>query len=270
MTPRLRQVAAVALVLMLAPATADAQFGKITKKVKRAFDTFTPWTPEQEEEIGRAGAAKMIAVLGLYNEPGLTEYVNLVGNTVARQGERSLHYRFAVLNTPVVNAFALPGGYIFVTRGALATMKNEAELAGTLAHEVAHVDGRHLEKAVRKKKAAAAVAKTPEPAAIEKLPDAKVVLVVGDFIAGSLGEGLVAAFETTPERIAASSGGASVYAVRSQPWNGSSGAFTAKAARNPRNTQSFELVPISESANVPCEIPKATIDASIRREPAIV
>ena len=51
---------------------------------------------------------------------------------------------------------------------------------------------------VRKKKAAAAVAKTPEPAAIEKLPDAKVVLVVGDFIAGSLGEGLVAAFETTP------------------------------------------------------------------------
>jgi predicted Zn-dependent protease len=155
MSRRLRQLVAVVLIALLAPASAGAQLGKITKKMKRAFDTFTPWTPEQEEEIGRAGAAKMIAVLGLYDEPNLTEYVNLVGNTVARQGERNLHYRFAVLNTPVVNAFALPGGYIFVTRGALATMKNEAELAGTLAHEVAHVDGRHLEKAVRKKKATA-------------------------------------------------------------------------------------------------------------------
>lgn len=175
MRPRLRQFVALALVLLLVPATLDAQFGKIKKKLKRALDTFTPWTPEQEEEIGRAGAVKMIAILGLYDEPNLTEYLNLVGNTVARQAERDLHYRFAVLNTPVVNAFALPGGYIFVTRGALATMKNEAELAGTLAHEVAHVDGRHLEKAVRKKQATAwaweeGSAKIP-PSALTQIAD---------------------------------------------------------------------------------------------------
>jgi hypothetical protein len=61
-----------------------------------------------------------------------------------------------------------------------------------------------------------------------------------------------------------------VYALRNQPWNGRSGALTAKAARKPRKIQSFELVPISESRNVPCEMPNATIDASIRSDPAIV
>ena len=79
-----------------------------------------------------------------------------------------------------------------------------------------------------------------------------------------------AALETTPERIAPTSGGASVYARRSQPWNGSSGAFTAKAARNPRKIQSLELVPMSASRKVPCEMPNAMIDASIRSEPTIV
>ena len=61
-----------------------------------------------------------------------------------------------------------------------------------------------------------------------------------------------------------------MYAVRSQPWNGSSGAFTAKATRKPRNTQSLSLVPISARRNVPCVIPNAMIDASISSEPAIV
>ena len=79
-----------------------------------------------------------------------------------------------------------------------------------------------------------------------------------------------AAFETTPESSAATSGGASVYAVRSQPWNGSSGALTANATRKPRKTQSLPLVPESSRLNVPCEIPKATIEASISSEPAIV
>ena len=79
-----------------------------------------------------------------------------------------------------------------------------------------------------------------------------------------------AAFETTPERSAATSGGASVYAERSQPWKGRSGALTAKAAMNPRKIRSFELVPISESRKVPCEMPNAMIEASISSEPAIV
>jgi predicted Zn-dependent protease len=77
-----------------------------------------------------------------------------VGDTVARAGARNnIQYHFGILDSEIVSAFALPGGYIFVTRGALANMKNESELAGVLAHEVAHVDGRHLEREVRNKKA---------------------------------------------------------------------------------------------------------------------
>src|SRR4029078_10140389 len=75
-----------------------------------------------------------------------------------------------------------------------------------------------------------------------------------------------AAFETTPERIAATSGGDWVYERRSQPWNGRSGALTANAARKPRKIQSFELVPRSASSNVPFETPSATIDANLSSE----
>jgi predicted Zn-dependent protease len=132
----------------------QAQFGQLAKRIKKATDTFTPWSPAQEEAIGQAGAAKMFNALGYYDNPAMTKYVNLVGNTTAQQGARpDIHYHFAILDSEIVNAFALPGGYIFVTRGTLANLQNEAELAGVLAHEVAHVDGHHLEKEVRNKKA---------------------------------------------------------------------------------------------------------------------
>jgi beta-barrel assembly-enhancing protease len=138
--------------------SSQAQFGDLLKKgvdkAKRAKDTFQVWSPEQEDAIGQASAAKMIHVMGLYDNPEMMKYVNLVGSTVARTGARNnIQYHFGILDSEIVSAFALPGGYIFVTRGALANMKNESELAGVLAHEVAHVDGRHLEKEVRNKKA---------------------------------------------------------------------------------------------------------------------
>jgi predicted Zn-dependent protease len=96
----------------------------------------------------------LINVFGLYENPEMVKYVNLVGNTVARQGARTAPYRFAVLDTEVITAVSLPGGYVFITRGALANMHSESELAGVLAHEVAHVDRRHLEQEVRAKKTA--------------------------------------------------------------------------------------------------------------------
>jgi len=146
------------LLTALMVGSSQAQFGDLLKKgvekAKRAKDTFQPWSPEQEDAIGQASAAKMIHVLGLYENPEMMKYVNLVGDTVARTGARNnIQYHFGILDSEIVSAFALPGGYIFVTRGALANMKNESELAGVLAHEVAHVDGRHLEKEVRNKKA---------------------------------------------------------------------------------------------------------------------
>ena len=77
----------------------------------------------------------------------------MVGSAVAQFGTRNdVTYHFAILDTDIANAFAMPGGYVFVTRGALRNMKNESELAGVLAHEVAHVDNRHLEREIREKK----------------------------------------------------------------------------------------------------------------------
>lgn len=134
-----------------------AQFGGLVKnaqRVKKAADIYTPWTMEQEQAIGQASAAKLINVFGLFEDPEMNKYLNLVGNSVARQGSRIVGYHFAILDTDVVTAVSLPGGYIFITRGALANIQNEAELAGVLGHEIAHVDRRHLEKEIRAQKTA--------------------------------------------------------------------------------------------------------------------
>jgi len=143
------------LVATLLAQSSFAQLGGVLKnaqKAKKAADIYTPWTAEQEQAIGQASAAKLINVFRLYDNADMTRYVNLVGNTVARQSGRSVPYHFAILDTDVVTAVSLPGGYIFITRGALANLHNEAELAGVLAHEVAHVDRRHLEKEIRAQK----------------------------------------------------------------------------------------------------------------------
>lgn len=173
--------------------TSQAQFGDLLKKgvekAKRAKDTFQPWSPEQEDAIGQASAAKMIHVLGFYENPEMMKYVNLVGDTVARAGARNnIQYHFGILDTEIVSAFALPGGYIFVTRGALANMKNESELAGVLAHEVAHVDSRHLEKEVRNKKAThwaveEGSAKIPAPSELKNIAND----LVGNALTSSYG-----------------------------------------------------------------------------------
>lgn len=95
--------------------------------------------------FGRDVAARILGSLPLLRDDALTRYVNLVGKGVAAYSDRSeIEFRFAVLESNTVNAFAAPGGYIFVTRGALALMQDEAELAGVLAHEISHVSARHI------------------------------------------------------------------------------------------------------------------------------
>ncbi|HXE90055.1 MAG TPA: M48 family metalloprotease [Terriglobales bacterium] len=158
MTRRLNRAFCV-LLLLNACLPALAQFPRIpsgvtkaTERARKAQDINQPWTMEQEIAFGEATAAKVINVFGLYENEEMVKYVNLVGNTVARNAPRRMTYHFAVLDRDILSAFALPGGFVFITRGALANMKSEAELAGVLAHEVAHVDGRHLEKQIRAKK----------------------------------------------------------------------------------------------------------------------
>lgn len=111
-----------------------------------------PIGPEKEREIGFGIAATVAGRYSLVDDPELLHYVNLVGQAVAQQSIRhgEVPFRFGVLDTDDVNAFAAPGGYIFVTRGALGLMDSEAALAGVLAHEVAHVDQKHVLDEIRR------------------------------------------------------------------------------------------------------------------------
>jgi predicted Zn-dependent protease len=101
-------------------------------------------SPQQELQIGSEGYKAVVAEYGLYDDPALQDYVHEVGLKVARASHQpSLAWHFAVLDDPTVNAFAMPGGYIYVTRGILAHLNSEAQLAGVLGHEIGHVTHRH-------------------------------------------------------------------------------------------------------------------------------
>jgi predicted Zn-dependent protease len=98
----------------------------------------------QEISIGQEQDALVRKEMGVYNDPELQAYITNIGMTLARLSERpNLPWHFAVVDQPAINAFALPGGYIYITRGILPFLDNEAELAGVIGHEIGHVTARH-------------------------------------------------------------------------------------------------------------------------------
>jgi predicted Zn-dependent protease len=157
MTIALRHlVATIAALLGVIAAISPAE-AQLLDRVKKAAEVAQRVAPavitistEQEVEIGRGIAATIAGYYGVVQDPELTRYVNLVGLTVASVNPRpDIIYRFAVLDSDDVNALAAPGGYVFVTRGALALMNDEAMLAGVLGHEVGHVNRRHVVKEIQ-------------------------------------------------------------------------------------------------------------------------
>ena len=98
----------------------------------------------REIEMGREADPQIVASMGVVENRALNSYVEALGKGLAAGSERpALPWSFRVVDDPVVNAFALPGGYIYVTRGILAHLESEAELAGVLGHEIGHVTARH-------------------------------------------------------------------------------------------------------------------------------
>ncbi|MEZ5290757.1 MAG: M48 family metalloprotease [Vicinamibacterales bacterium] len=98
----------------------------------------------EEIALGRQGDAEIRREMGVYHDEALQRYVSGVGERIAAVSHRpTLPWTFTVVDVPVVNAFALPGGYVYVTRGLLAHLGDESELAGVLGHEVGHVTARH-------------------------------------------------------------------------------------------------------------------------------
>ncbi len=108
---------------------------------------------------GKKAHEQVLAEYGMYPNPKLQAYVNDIGQRLAKQSERSqLAWHFTVLDSPEINAFALPGGYVYVTRGIMAYMESEADLAGVIGHEIGHVTARHgAQRATRQQTAGVGV-----------------------------------------------------------------------------------------------------------------
>ena len=126
------------------------------QRLQQAFriaQALIPISDEQEKILGRAVAARVIERFSIEDAPEKTFYLNLVGTAIAQRSDRpDIDYHFAILATDDVNAYACPGGFIFVTRGVLEMVRDEAELAAVLAHEIAHVTERHIIKEMQKSK----------------------------------------------------------------------------------------------------------------------
>jgi predicted Zn-dependent protease len=102
---------------------------------------------EAEIHFGRVLAARILGSQPLLDEPLIQRYVNLVGSSVALfAGRPELKFYFGVLKSDEINAYAVPGGYVFITKGALDHMHDEAQLAAVLGHEIAHIVGKHVVK----------------------------------------------------------------------------------------------------------------------------
>jgi len=103
-------------------------------------------TVSEAEEIrqGQRYHEEIIAAYGIYDDPALQQYVDRIGQELAAKSHRAnLKFTFTVLDSPDINAFALPGGYVYITRGIMAYLDSEAELAGVIGHEIGHVTARH-------------------------------------------------------------------------------------------------------------------------------
>ncbi len=105
---------------------------------------FVLMSEQQEIQMGAQSHKEVLQEYGALDNPALQAYVNDVGQRLAKQSHRpNLQWHFTVVDSPDVNAFALPGGYVYITRGIMAYLNSEAELAGVLGHEIGHVTARH-------------------------------------------------------------------------------------------------------------------------------
>ena len=135
--PTARVFALIAPLLALSGCTINPATGE------QSFTVFM--SPAEEREVGSREHPKILKQFGgVYGDAELANYVHRVGTSLARVSEMpDLEFKFTVLNDDQVNAFALPGGYVYITRGLLALADDEAEMAGVIVHEIGHVTARH-------------------------------------------------------------------------------------------------------------------------------
>ncbi len=128
----------------LSPKEDPTQIGK--RKINSGSDKFFGWlggSQDKEIALGRRLAMEVEQQVKLVEDPIVTEYVNRVGQNVVLNSDAKVPFTIKVIDSDEINAFALPGGFFFVNKGLLLAADNEAELAGVMAHEIAHVAARH-------------------------------------------------------------------------------------------------------------------------------
>ncbi len=115
------------------------------------FEEFQTLTAEKEKQIGQEFLLEIQQQVPLIEDAFLTSYLNQIGQKLAAQmGTQPFHYKFFLVNDPTMNAFAVPGGYIFIHTGMIRMAEREGELAGVIAHEISHVYCRHMAKMMEK------------------------------------------------------------------------------------------------------------------------
>ena len=150
--------AAFVLTAALIAAPAYAQLGGLINKAQKVTDAKNKYddldvTEQEERHLGEQVSSNLINKYGVYQDKSVATYVSLLGGVLAQQSSRpDVNWTFIVLDTEGVNAFAAPGGLIHVTRGLLGLVTNEAELAGVLGHEIAHVTAKHTVRSIQKSK----------------------------------------------------------------------------------------------------------------------
>ena len=152
----MRNLLLTALVITAFANPAGAQLGKIMKGIDKAQQIRGELTLSEQDEraLGEAVSQKVRTEFGVLQDKGVTKYVTLAGTVLTQASSRpDLKWEFIVLDTDGVNAFASPGGIVHITRGALGLIRSEAELAGVLAHEIAHITKKHTARAIRNNKA---------------------------------------------------------------------------------------------------------------------
>ena len=157
----MKLIASISLIALVATAAAaDARQlpGGLTKGLKvakKANDIRDlQMTDAEEQQLGADVSARIRERYGVVQDANVTRYVSLVGLAMAQGSTRpNLPWKFIVLDTDGVNAFAAPGGYVHITRGALALIQDESQLAGVLAHEIIHVTEKHTVRAIQKSQA---------------------------------------------------------------------------------------------------------------------
>lgn len=150
---------------------ARAQIGSLLKKAQQVSKELK-LTDADEAELGADVSAKLREKYGVVQDRAIHKYVTLVGMVLAQASSRPhLHWTFIVLDTDGVNAFGAPGGYVHITRGALALIHDESELACVLGHEISHVTEKHAINAIRKSKAFKAVADQAHSEVMQQMAD---------------------------------------------------------------------------------------------------